>query len=392
MKILYVVNSTRTVGGASKSFLTLLFGAQDKGIEPYVITPDKGDMYQALSNKGIPVTALNYRMNVYPDCHTIKDFFLFVPRLAGRRILEYKAVRNIIHLCKENQIDIIHTNVSLVACGRKAAKKLGIPHVWHVREYGDLDFRYHHFPSKSAFYNELCTNDSYTICITKGIQNHHHLKGQNSRVIYNGIEITPSIGRSEFQKEIFFLYAGRMEPSKNPFQVVTAYHHFINTTPNNQAKLILAGPISDRTYWKKIKKYIYDFHLEKRVEYVGIRKDIDMLMRDALATIVSSEFEAFGRCLPEAMINDCLTIGRNKGGTKEQYDNGVEFSGEEIGLRYETTEELANIMTEVYKAPKEQFIIMKAKAKEVVKNLYNKENYIKNVLSYYTDITNNYRK
>ena len=44
------------------------------------------------------------------------------------------------------------------------------------------------------------------------------------------------------------------------------------------------------------------------------------------------------------MYNHCLVIGRNTAGTKEQFDNGLDQTGEEIGLRFDSDLELKTLM------------------------------------------------
>ena len=48
MKVLYVVSATQVIGGGSKSFLNLLYGVMNYGIDPLVVCPDRGMMYQNL--------------------------------------------------------------------------------------------------------------------------------------------------------------------------------------------------------------------------------------------------------------------------------------------------------------------------------------------------------
>lgn len=384
MKVLYVVNSTRIVGGATKSFLTLLFGMIEKGVEPYVVTPDKGDLYQMLHDKGIETLAVSFRMTIYPNCSTLKDYVLFLPRLMAYRYLGWRAVGKIVDFCKRNQIDLIHTNVSVVSCGLSAAKRIGIPHVLHVREYADLDFGFRHYPSKRCYNRKI--SGTNTVCITREIQKYHGLENACSRVIYDGVEVDGFNGHSEFCRERFFLFAGRIEVSKDPMQVVVAYNAFRLQNPDVKVSLRLAGPISENAYWKQIQSYIAENHLESHVEYIGVREDLDNLMHDAVAVIVSSVCEGFGRCLPEAMLNDCLTIGRDTGGTKEQYDNGLRECGEEIGFRYQTTNELTEQMSRVALASEHAFDKIKSNAKMVVQKLYTKEANINSIKSFYQEI------
>lgn len=383
MNVLYIVNSTRVIGGASKSFLTLLDGMKEKGVTPFVITPDKGDMYQVLREKGIFVTDVNLRANVYPNLHTVKDALYFLPRVVGRRLIERRASRRIYRFCSEHRIDLIHANVSLLSCGLYASKKLLIPHVFHVREFVDKDFDFHYFPSKRAYYDALNSQLAYTVCITRGIKEHHQLTGNRTKVVYNGIELTTGPQHCEFAPNSFFLFAGRIEPAKNPMQVVMAFNKFCQRQPENDITLKLAGPVTSDAYLAEINNYVKQHGLSGKVEYLGIRRDIANLMHDARATIVSSDFEAFGRCLPEAMLQDCLTIGKDTAGTKEQYDNGLTECGSEIGLRYRTTEELANHMSELWPVIPPEFEKRKENARKVVTKLYSKSSYVNNIYSFY---------
>ena len=389
MKILYILNSTDTNGGATKSFLTLLNGISAKGVEPYLVTPNKAGLYQELSDKGYKLLCLNYRPSTYPNLKTLKDLFLFLPRLFGRRILEHLAVRRIVNFCKTNRIDLIHTNVSIITCGLSAARKLHIPHVLHFREYGDLDFNFKYYPTQQSLYRNLDFPQSYTICITKDIQQHHRLSPPNSHVIYNGIDIKPAIEKQLSQSQPFFLFAGRIEPSKDPMQVVKAYHGFLQKHPDTIFTLKIAGGISDHAYMRKLQSYIKNNALNGHINYLGARQDINQLMHDACAVIVSSKHEAFGRCLPETMLNHGLTIGRYTGGTKEQLDNGLVFCNRPIGLHYNTTKELTELMEMVTETPADFFNEMKSDAFNMVKSLYSKENCINNTYSFYCDIINN---
>lgn len=57
-------------------------------------------------------------------------------------------------------------------------------------------------------------------------------------------------------------------------------------------------------------------------------------MAEASAIIISSQSEGFGRVMAEAMYNGCLVDGKNAAGIKEQFDNGLQFCDQEIGIRY----------------------------------------------------------
>lgn len=387
MKVLYVANSTSASGGDNKSLLTLLHGIRFKGVTPFIVVPDKNGIYEQLIKEGFDVTVVNYRMNVYPNTSSVKDILLFVPRLLCRRIIEHVAVSKIGRLCKEKNIDIVHSNVSVLSCGQSAARKNGLPHVAHIREFVDKDFRLRPYPSKNAFYARLKSPHSYTICITRGIQEHHGLSGTNVTQIYNGIskEDRMATPKATPYSEQYFLYAGRIEKSKGVMQLLEAYANFIHKNPHGYS-LKLAGEESDLSYSADVHQFVKSCGLNNKVKFLGARRDITFLMQNAQALVVPSVFEAFGRCLPEAMANGCLTIGHDTGGTKEQYDNGLHECGREIGLRYKTTTELSSCLSRVYLAKEDEFADTKNCAKRVVEKLYSQESYIDGVYTFYKKI------
>lgn len=116
---------------------------------------------------------------------------------------------------------------------------------------------------------------------------------------------------------------------------------------------------------------------------MGGRDDVFELMRKALAIIIPSVFEGFGRCMAEAMFNGCLVIAHDTGGLKEQFDNGKELCGEEIGLRYKTELQLSGHLQDVSKRPYKFYSDMICRASSVVGRLYSIEVYVNSVYDVY---------
>ena len=313
MNIVYILSSTNSAGGASKSFLSMLNGVLQEGVNPIIVVPDKQDLYLQLRVMGLEVLQVPYRVNAYPWKDTFRDYLLYLPRLVGRRVLNCYSVYRTFNYLKKRKIDIIHTNVSVIDIGYRVAEKLNIPHIYHIREYIDLDFGLKYYPAKGSFTEKMKKSKSYSICITKGIQAHHKLsKLKNSRVIYN--PIGENNGQISIHIGNYYLFAGRIEPAKGIMELLEGYLLSRTNTP-----LYIAGGISDPNYYSTIKSYIQEKHIENRITFLGQRSDIALLMQKAKALIVPSRFEAFGRSMAEAMFNNCLVIGLNTGGTQEQY-------------------------------------------------------------------------
>lgn len=385
MNVLYFLNSTYALGGASKSFVIMLDGLMKKGIYPIVVLPDRGGLYDDLARRGVEVIAVTYRINTYPHVRSPKDFLLFLPRLLARRWVNRRAVRRLSAALHERQIALIHTNVSVVDIGFRLSRRFHVPHIYHIREYGDLDFGETYFPSWKAFHDTLSAHESYAICITKGILFHHHLQGSaDARVIYNGLEpVAPDTGN--VASSGYFLYVGRVEAAKGLDMLLEAYRAYWQGS-SKRTPLWIVGDRKNDVYNIRLDEFIKVHELKGYVLFLGGRKDVHALMRKAKAIIIPSRMEAFGRCMAEAMLDRCLVIGHDTGGTKEQFDNGLQLTGKEIGLRFGSTGELARIMGKMDMLPSDNFREMVERAYRTACAFYSVEGYVSNVYEFYCDI------
>ena len=387
INILFILHQTILLGGGTKSFMLTLKGLMEKGVRPTIVMPDKKGIYQTISELRIPTIVTAYRDNTYPVIRKRTDYLQFIPKLIARRVINKIAIRRIIKELKGREINLIHTNVSVCSIGYEISRKLGIPHIYHIREYADKDFNMHFFPTRKAYLKQLSQPRSYSICITKDIQIHFAQESNpNSLVIYNGIQ--PSMKEiPSVNKENYLLYAGRVDPAKGVFELILAYRKYFNEIGERQAlPLFIVGDLSHDSYKNKITKSIESHHLESHVHIMGPRKDILTLMQKAKAIIIPSLNEGFGRCMPEAMFNGCLAIGRDTGGTKEQMDNGVDFTGKEIALRFKTEDQLASHLLEISRQPIEYYHEMIQRAFSTVNHFYSSESNTNQIMSLYDSI------
>lgn len=385
MNIAYILNSTAANGGATKAVLNMLDGLMPKGIVPFVVVPDRDGVFHELQRRHIKTLVATYRPSAYPASHTFKQRLLFIPKLAARVISNHRATKVLTNWLRENHIDLVHSNTGIVRIGFDAAQETGIPHIYHIREYRDKDFNISYFPSSGSFYQQLEKPDSYSICITKDIQHYHRQDHKpTSRIIYDGVfPALPSMPLASAKD--YFLFAGRLQQAKGADQLLKAYKMYCDQT-KFPLPLKIAGSYSNDHYCQSLLTFIRDNNLTGKVELLGDRNDITDLMREARALIVASPFEGFGFCMPEAQQQGCLVIARNTSGTKEQLDNALQMTGQEIALRYTTTEELAAWLTKVADVPAGHYRPYTETAFQVVNQLYTKENNVRQVLSFYHDI------
>lgn len=388
MTILYILISTDPFGGATKSFLVLLQGVLKAGVKAIVVVPDENGITSTLRHMGAEVIIIPSKGCTWTGAKTFKQTILYIPRQLGRLWVDHNACKRLYATLKQRHIDIVHSNNTITALGRYIATKRNIPHIYHIREYGDKDFGLRYFPSNTAFHKYLKSDNVYSICITKDIQLHHGLSQHRmSTVIYNGI-IQEENGLQPFTTpRDYFLYAGRIEPTKGLLKLITAYKAYVDSTPTAMP-LKVVGEVFDYTYMNKIEEYVRFNNMQGLISFLGRQSDMPRYYEGAKAIIIPSEYEGFGRCMPEAMSHGCIVIGHNTGGTKEQFENGRSETGQNIGFPYNTQEELTQCLITVHNSEEQNLEKIRKNAYDTVCKLYSFKNNIQSTLDLYKTITN----
>lgn len=386
MTVLYVLISTDPYAGSTKSFLRLLTGVMHAGIKPVVVVPDTGGIYGTLTDMGAEVIVQYQKGCTWTGARNLKQLLLFIPRQIGRMLVNWQASHGIEKKLEGINIDLVHSNSTVTSLGRYIAKRRGVPHLYHVREYGDKDFGFTYFPSNSIFRKHLRDKGTYTACITRDIQRHHGLEGlSSSRVIYNGILPDKAECAPAQTERNCFLYAGRIEPTKGLLKLVKSYGRYAKSVPS-PLPLKVAGEVFDSAYMQSVERFITTNGIGKLVLFLGKVDDMAVLYQTAKAIIIPSENEGFGRCMPEAMSYGCIAIGHNTAGTKEQFDNGLKQSGTEIGLRYNDEDELLSSLLCVHNMLEEELNALRENAFRCVRSLYTDRTYTDSVLEFYNYI------
>lgn len=387
MKVLYVLHSTDSFSGASKAFLTMLLGLKERGVQAWVAVPSDGGICHFLRQLKIPVSVIVYKNCTYPSLSTCKDICYFLPRLLGRLFVNRRAVVSLSNLIHSNQIQLVHTNVSILDVGFRAARRVGIPHVYHLREYAAKIGKYHYL-TPNAFKSQLHHSAlSYAVCITKGIADYYGLSTlPNAKVIYDGVA-HENVLNIRLPKQRYFLYVGRLESSKGVDIMIDAYAHYICQV-SNPVPLRIVGEATDDAYYHHLQSMTEAYHVGEYVSFLGLLEDVSEMMSEALALIVPSRFEGFGLCMSEAMFHGCLVLAHDAFGLGEQLENGREVTGQEIALGYDTQDNLTNLLCMVHKHGIEPYLPLLHHAHEVVNTLYTSKVNAAQVVAFYQEILN----
>ncbi len=385
MKVLFVLNTT-VMGGGNISFINMLKGLHAKGMECYIVSPDREveATFQEMAKDYVqkfyyaPLVSYFYAEPRYLSGLRKLKAYARIAVYCNPFIRKYRADRELSYMDKivaEVKPDIIHTNVGVIHVGHVAAKKWHIPHVWHLREYQTKDFHCMIAPSYDKFVEML--HEDYVITITKDILQYFKLTDNpKAQYIYNGCffkaDVTLTLPKSKY-----LLCCSRVAEEKGHRDVIDAFAVFHKKYP--EYKLVIAG-FGDDQFISELRVSAEQRGCSEAVDFIGYRKDVRPLMNKAQALIVASRCEGFGRMTAEAAFCGCLVVGHNTGGTKEILD----VTG---GFPYEGgAEMLEQKMEEIAALSDKEYRLMAEKAQQEAVVHFSNEAYVDGVYSLYKKI------
>lgn len=378
-KILYIVHSSM-MSGAAISFLNMVRDMKKFGYEPVIAYPDYNETFISILNKNGLEHIKTDLTPLILNTSSLKNKILYVYHFATLTIRLKKTTKSFEELVRRVKPVLIHTNTGIIHEGFFAAKKIGIPHVWHLREYQDLDFGWQIFPSKKKFIDELSASN--VIAISHGIFEHFKLSTTKDRVIYNGIlPETETVYKP--QKQNYFLCASRVVASKGHEDVVKAFASFSKEHPDY--RLIILGD-GNRKFVDRLHKLAKKLRCNDQVKFEGYKivSETVKYMQEARALIVASKFEGFGRMTAEAAFAGCLVVGRDTGGTKEIIEHTS-------GVLFHDTNELIRAMNEIASLDVDTYSERVLQGQRFAVSNYSIEENIQQIVQYYSSILSKYK-
>lgn len=336
--------------GANRSLLDLIDGLRTYGVEACVIAPRDGDIASELRKRDMSFRACSFArwVSSAPEDNGTSQIVQSVSRRVRSSFAHVKqdarVLPDLVKYLRAWRTDVVYSNSSLLLSGALAARRLALPHVWHLREFGDLDYGY--LPDLGrGLQKRLINRADAVIAVSGSIRNHYQL-GIPSRmkVVYNGIawEADFERHRKEAQRAVSrrdpytFALIGVLHPGKGHETAIRAIHRLVQD--RRKVKLILAG--SGRSvYREKLEHLVCTLGLQSYVEFRGYTNDVFAVYRNSDAVLMCSTNEAMGRVTAEAMTACRPVIGNRSGGTQEIVEH------EKTGLLYRGgSEALADCM------------------------------------------------
>jgi len=336
MKVLFATHCTGMAGANRSMFQLILELRDDYGVEPFVLLPRDNSSTRTLKDN-LKEYGIDFLECAIP-------FFKQQTYNRYTRFHYYECFKQLKEVCetlRPMHFDIVHSNSSVMDFGGYISRILGIKHVWHLRDFGDLDYGLYSIWGKKYEKATYKNGDTF-IAISDAVKRHFDgvIEEKKIRTIYNGIKPNNSVPISlHTNDKIQFLCAGVICEAKNQMEIIEAVDFLVHKKNVTNFHLTIVG-MADENYLKQLVEYVKLCGLQNHVTFVGEIDGIEQLASTMDVGIVSSKCEAFGRVTVEYMLQNLAVIANDNGANQEIVVDG------QTGLIYQhnSVESLAEKM------------------------------------------------
>jgi glycosyltransferase involved in cell wall biosynthesis len=324
------------VGGAPLSMIELASGLDRDRYSPSVVFSQGGPLVQMSEEAGVPTVVAPLSSALFYGAQTglrVRNLLLFT--------LHYRrTVREARAIIRELRPDVVHLNTSVLLPVGAAAKKEGVPIVWHVREVPGNNPRLRRWLTGT-----IARSADRVIAISEHIATAYP-PSSRLRVVHNAVdlkrfEIDVSAARTALREELgiprdvaVVAVIGSITRAKGHDVLIGAARRMSEQLPD--VRFIVVGPQIGAVYarsWKgrikrflripldeseRIRRLAHSNGLANRFVYTGYRPDIPEILAasDALAFLPLYP-EGFGRPLIEAMAVGRPVVATDIGPSRE---------------------------------------------------------------------------
>jgi glycosyltransferase involved in cell wall biosynthesis len=296
-----------------------------EGIDCRVVVPRDGHVAKALEPLAVPYVVSHFRTWCNPWSVPLWDRALKKPLLHASRALR------LAHRIRDWRCDVVVTNTLTVCEGALAARVLGIPHVTHVREFGDLDHGWQFEIGARRSMRVLSALSRRVIFNSQAVARHYEreVPAERARVVYNAVPVPSAwlgkrceADRRRSDGAFRCVLVGTVTKSKGPEEALLALRETRRRGLPVKLRIVGGG---HPAYMARLRALIGDLQVGSDVELVGPVRDPYSFFNEADVALMCSRMEAFGRVTVEAMKLGTPVIGAASGGTPEAIRDG--FNG-----------------------------------------------------------------
>lgn len=301
MKKILHLHNTSAIGGAEQVILDLAAFIDPERYKSYVGVFRQGELVSELRKREIKFLWLKESTQVY----------------------DYKFLKNIIRIIKQNRIDLIHSHTwGTDFYSYWASVILGIPMISTIHN------RYYIFEkwSRRFSYKVFISQIKKIVSVSEDIQSllreELKLAPQKIKLIYNGIDTRKFEGKKNLEKirkelnlspdELILGNVGNLREVKDHHTLLLSFGRVSSIFP--QAKLLIIG---EGELKSSLIKLCTELELENRVLFLGYREDVSSLLNLIDIFVLSSRLEGCSISILEAMASEKPVVATRVGGNPE---------------------------------------------------------------------------
>jgi glycosyltransferase involved in cell wall biosynthesis len=372
---------TSSISGPNNSLIQLVKKLDKLNYESIVYFPSSGEAINEFKR-------INVKCRVIKNNRIERNPFLYP-------IYLYELIRttfSLIRFINKDQLDIIHINTAVTLFPGIAAKLVGIPIIWHIRESLNINMI-------NTLYLKLISHLATRIIAVSDSVSRELIKRTNvPRVklltIHNGIDVKDyqlNYDKKEKRRlldlpieKILIAVPAFLHPGKGHLVLLKAVKHLIIRKRIKDFLILIIGndPSIKKNYYKLLRHYVIKNNIDSNVRFLGKRKDIpDLLYISDIVCLPSVFPDPFPRTVLEGMAAGKPIIASNTGGIPEMVTDPV------TGLLVNPgdPEALANALLELMKDQKKS-LRMGKQARKVVKENFTNDSLVKKMCDVYKSL------
>jgi glycosyltransferase involved in cell wall biosynthesis len=381
IKVLILSHSSE-LAGAERSMLDLFdYWVKKYPIEPHFIIrrPVKG-LSKELRKRKWGYTALYYTN--WSDRTSFEE--RSAESIYRSSLFNTKAIFDIEKLITNFKPDIVMTNTIVSPWAAVSAHFQKIPHIWFVREYGDLDHRHIFELGREKMFEDIDTLSSLVVTNSKTLARHveQYITPSKIEPLYTPFDTdylrrkSKAKASSPFKndKALKLVITGRIAQSKGQADAAEAVGKLIRM--GYDTELCVIGLPSDPEDANSLHEAIKKYEIENKIHLVGHQSNPLSILKYADIGVMASKQEAFGRVTFEYMAVGLPVIGANSGATPELIRDG------RTGYLYEQGD-IENLTEQLVKYAKNRDLVVShgkaamEHAEEMMAGEYNADNLYK---------------
>ena len=340
------------VSGANMALLEYVHALQEL-FDFHIVLPHNGSMSKLLTNQSIPFSIIHQ----YGWAGNKLDSFVKKLRFSIRTFFALLQTKKLLKRIKPS---LVFTNTLIPFVGAKAAFLKGIPHVWWIHEFGEEDFGFSiGLGRRKEALVKMQQWSKLIICNSRAVYDKFRNLMPDVRVDYIYQPVSWVSDGHKQQTGASFIMFGQITPSKGHLEVINAM--ILNKKEGKKiSTLHIAGPCENEIYFNQLEQKIQAADLQA---FVVLKKGFfnkEDILPNYETLIVAAPHEAFGRVIVEATKAGLRVVVKNGGGSSE-------LVNQTNGLIYESTQELADILTGKRKLPDNNMILNYDEVQEIKK-------------------------